>query len=251
MVEAASQVGADACKIQTHYGADLSPTFQDRKAHVEGYELSAKEHQLFVKWCESSKVLPVTSVYSDAYCDLLRDAGFTTLKLGSAESMRPGLAQKLILQGFRVWASTGGQHVGELKLPKQTEMIFHCKSKYPHSPYESGLLRMFALRDKFPESKVGFSSHVDPTHPHWALPLEYACLLGAKAIEVHFTLLPRGKTKDGVVSLTPLQLAHICKFDKLPLSEKPIPESFGIWYTKEDEEEKALISHYAKRWSKE
>ena len=232
MIAAAAQAGVQAVKIQTHYAKDLSTGWlKERKEHVEAYELSEQAHHLFSMWCGEYGVQPVTSVYTDRYCEMLKGNGITTLKLGSAECQDQRLMQSLIQKDFVVWASSGGHDIGSLKFPDQIGVIMHCRSIYPHPPNQAGMLRMKALQERFPQ-RVGYSSHVDPTHPEWMQPIRIAALMGAAWIEVHFTLKPRRETKDGAVSLDFNQLKEVCDFCRVD----------------ESKTERDLIAHYKTRW---
>lgn len=240
MIATAAGAGVAAVKIQTHFADDLSPEWADKRDHVKGYELDWKAHEAFYRWCMDYKVLPVTSVYTDRYSAQLKQIGFTTVKLGSAEASNTALANRLILRGFNLWISAGGQEV--IHPPERTTILFHAVSKYPHLPCESCLPRILQFQRLFPTIDIGFSSHIDPTAHSWQIPIDLASILGARMIEVHFTLLARDKTKDGPVSLFFDQLQNVCQFDKLTFDEK-IKRYVAV-----GNEERRLIERYSKRW---
>ena len=248
MVDHASAAGAQFAKIQTHFAEDLQAEWRQDFERVSKYQLSWDSHRQFVVWCEEAKITPMTSVYSFRHAEELWKAGVRDIKIGSAQAMNEDLIIKYKVAGFRVYVSTGGHDVRDL--PRRAPHCWvHCNSVYPTSPYETNLARIYDLRRIFPSAQVGYSSHVDPTHKDWALPLKLASFLGASPIEVHFTLLPREETKDGKVSLDVAQLTELCQFEKLTWEEKQEHhEWFGTLVTTPKKEEAELIERYSRRF---
>lgn len=249
MVKQASQAGAHFCKIQSFFADDLSEGWAFDKERLKKLELDWETHAKFIQACQAQNLIPMTSVYTTRYAQLLHDAGFKYVKIGSAQAMDDKLILFYLALGFKVILSTGGHDPKKLPRFHGLEGVLHCVSQYPASPYEANLIRMIELKRYFPNTAVGFSSHIDPTHRDWYIPLEVASFMGATYIECHYTALPRFKTKDGPVSLDFQQLKYICDFDRLPFEKKQEKlGEFGVIFAPQCQEERNLIGRYQSRW---
>lgn len=251
MVYQASLAGATFCKIQTFFADDLAVPWSNDYHRLKKAELSFSQHSEFVSLCKKYGVTPITSVYTHNYAGDIQQAGFNWIKIGSGQADDIDLIKFYMLTGFKVIVSTGGHELSKLPRLGPLSGVLHCVSQYPASPYDTNLLRMIEIKKFYPNTPFGFSSHVDPYHKDWFIPLELASYLGATFIEVHFTVLPKDQTKDGPVSLDVHQLKHICEFDKKPFEEKKKAMGwFGTIYSPQTQEEKDLIRKYSERWKK-
>ncbi|MDP6125479.1 MAG: N-acetylneuraminate synthase family protein, partial [Candidatus Latescibacteria bacterium] len=121
----------------------------------------------------------------------------------------------------RVIISTGMMYDNEIaqaaKIMGDTEFAFlHCVSIYPTPLNKLHLARMEWLRGF--TSTVGFSDH-SLVDRDGILASVAALAFGANIIERHFTLLPRGETRDGPVSINPEELGELVGFAAM----KPSP----------------------------
>src|SRR6185436_7533779 len=99
--------------------------------------------------------------------------------------------------GFKVIVSTGGHVLKNIPRIYPLDGVLHCVSQYPTPPMKANLSRMIEIKRYFPNTPIGFSSHIDPTDENWNVPLNLASYLGATYIECHFTTGSRSDTKDG------------------------------------------------------
>ena len=249
MVFNAAEAGVDFVKIQSFFADDLADQSNvEELARLKKLELSWDDHVRFVDWCKQAGVLPMTSVYTSRDLNKLKEIGFDHIKIGSAQASNSQLI-KDCLPRFQVLVSTGGQRLNELDWDVLAGVfsVLHCVSHYPALPNQANLWRINEIRNTLGFNKVGFSDHTDPALHGWELPSKIALFLGANVIERHFTILPRGKTKDGNVSLDFAQLSDLCKFAKLDLDGKR--EELGLWSmlrSKQDDFE--LVEKYKGRW---
>lgn len=247
MVHESAKAGATFCKIQSFFADDLADAWKHDYERIKSLELNWDAHERFVLWCDSAGMIPVTSVYTTRYADRLWAAGFRYVKIGSAQALNRDLIRAYMAMGFKVFLSTGGVNIAEVPRLHPLEAVFHCVSQYPTDPYQTNLNRIYQIKKYFPSASLGFSSHVDPYHPSWFEPLQMASML-TDYIEVHFTVLPRDKTKDGRVSLDFEQLRRLCEFDRLPDKLEWAPSYAGIFHYPQKSEEKQLITKYQGRW---
>lgn len=250
MVKESAEAGAWGCKIQSFFANDLASNWKHDQVRLKGLELDWVQHKEFVKMCEDQGLVPVTSVYADKYLDKVYKAGFKIVKIGSAQNRDSDLVSSYLAAGFEVMVSTGGIDLVDLK-NENYHTVFHCVSQYPTNPWHTDLSSILLIKKNFPNAYAGFSSHVDPTHPHWQHPLFASYAFGARMLEVHYTSLQRDRVKDGKVSLNIWQLKELCEFDKCPdESRHEIWPQYGMYRMPKTEEEINLIDHYRGRWNK-
>ena len=94
--------------------------------------------------------------------------------------------------------------------------FLHCVTIYPTQLEQLHLSRMEKLKQY--NNHIGFSDHTKPADTN-LIASKLAISLGASCIERHFTILPKDKTKDGVVSLNPKELKLLCDISKKPKKE--------------------------------
>ena len=115
--------------------------------------------------------------------------------------------------------STGGTYDREIEktaeIMKKNNLKFsflHCISIYPTTIEVANLNRINYLKNF--TKNVGISDHSNPEIYKYKI-IAGSLLLGADIVEKHFTILPKDKTKDGIVSANPDQLKDISKLCKL------------------------------------
>jgi len=244
MVAKAAQSGAHFAKIQTFFAEDLQDGWGDQFERMKQNELNFDQHEQFVKWCRKFKIIPMTSVYTTRYAQQLYNCGFEHVKIGSAQCTDTSLILSYITAGFKVTISTGGH--SEKEIPKLAPLfgVLHCVSQYPTDEDKADLIRMVKLRKWFPTANVGLSDHSQGLKVS-----KLALTMGAQLVERHFSLLPREMTKDGVVSINAEELTDLCRFERLPTTEKLKEEpSFGMIVYPKEESEIELIKKYKTRF---
>lgn len=236
-----------AAKIQTFFANDLSKDWQHEKDRLKSLELNWQAHDYFYKECKDHGIIPITSIYSKDYIPNLKEIGFEYIKIGSAQALGTDLINACT-DKFNILISTGGNSLTHIPYGNY-HTVFHCVSSYPTDPYHSDLGRIKLIKDLFPHSKAGFSSHVDPTHNNWLLAIGSSYAFGAEVIEVHYTSIEREKVKDGKVSLNKEQLEELCEFDKIPSVYRQFRWPwYGLYSSPKTHKELELIKKYQGRW---
>lgn len=234
MVAAAAEAGADIVKLQTIHSSQLSKRPRFDSGLIEGQitktikrpfasELSRLSKldiddscvDAFLGACESNHVVPMTSIFTRDVVRKTFSQGFKNIKLASFDCISYPLVNDIISCSPNLLiVSTGCTYESEIKrmayiLASTSETIetsmLHCISIYPTPLSEANLSRIDFLKDLSPS--VGLSDHSSYQASGLDL-LKCAVTIGIDYVERHFTILPKDQTKDGVVSLSPLELAE-------------------------------------------
>jgi len=235
MVKLAAQAGATFGKIQCIYAEDLiyRPQFEEglldngiqrciKRPYKEEYnrlkqlELSLYEQRRFIQACEDYGLIPMTTIFSQARIYETHQLGYKHIKVASYDSSSYSLLSTIFDLFPNIYISTGATYDDEILslarfLDSRTSnsSIFHCVTKYPLDPEDANLNRIKYLRKLFPV--VGYSDHSN-IHIYGLEAVFAAIYLGVDVIESHFTILGISETKDGPVSISPTNLAHIKTF---------------------------------------
>jgi N,N'-diacetyllegionaminate synthase len=229
MVRLAGQSGASHAKIQGIYSSELvfrerfelggdsalTRPFQDEQSRLTGLDLSIKSEMEFVRWCDRYSLTPMITVFTHAGLDRAVAAGFRSFKIASYDCGSRALIERCLHHASELVISTGGTEWVELlrtvELLRSAQnsvkiRLLHAVTKYPTSLHEVNLARMLAISIfGFP---VGFSDHTAPAETG-LIASEASAFLGATAIERHFSILDSRETRDGPVSVSPVQLREI------------------------------------------
>ena len=115
-------------------------------------------------------------------------------KISSSDLSNLPFIEHIAKKGKPVYMSVGAAYLSECDEAIRTLknagckdiVIFHCVLSYPTQPDDANLRVIETLKRTFPDVRVGFSDHVAPDETMMTLATAY--LLGAEAIEKHFTL---------------------------------------------------------------
>ena len=233
MIWSAAEAGADYAKIQTIFSEDLTyrerfekgkinngkieviqrpykPEYERLKLLDIGYEY----YPLIIEECVKAKIKPLTTIFTRHRIDEVHKLGFKDVKVASYDCGSFPFISELKEKFNHIFISTGATFDEEIKkaseiLEGKDFSLLHCVTIYPTPLSSMHLNRMNFLR-KFTES-VGFSDHSLVKRDD-VKASAVALWLGADVIERHFTILPEDQTKDGPVSINPLQLKKLCDF---------------------------------------
>lgn len=248
MVWVAAEAGANYAKIQSMLADDL--TYRERFEAGEGkvaitrpyeteYErlkpmdLSDEAHWFFIDECKAAGIKPLTSVFSQSRIPFLATLPWREIKVPSYDCASFQMIRELKTRFNHLFISTGATYDYEVEetariLSGHSFTFLHCVTIYPTPLGAINLARMNYLRKFTPQ--VGFSDHslVERNEPKAAI---VALYLGADVIERHFTIIGRELTKDGSISIDPMQLRGLVEYAQMKESEleehaRKIPE-FG------------------------
>lgn len=209
MVEAAKEAGADIIKFQMHLPEEMIPNTirfwgGSMDEVLARYNLSVEAHQELIRHCEEVGIQYLCTPFCAAAADVLDDLGAQAFKTGSGEMTNLPMLRHIARKGKPMIVSTGMATIDEiqemvsaLRTEDATFMLMHCTSAYPPRYDQINLRFIGHLREKF-DVLVGYSDH---TPEVWAA--LGAVVVGAKAIEKHFTLDRGLKGPDYHISLEP------------------------------------------------
>ncbi len=218
MIRVAARCGADACKFQlrdnvTLYSqALLNKPYESEHSFGATYgehraALELNEEQLcgLLEYAGRQQTAWFATAFDEPSADLLAGMGVPAIKLASGALTDTVLQQHVASFGIPIILSTGGgtEHdidraVNTLSAYHNQFALLHCVAAYPQRPEDANLRYIPKLRARYPDTVIGFSSHL----PGIAFSL-VAYALGASILEHHFTLDRSMKGGDHAFSLEP------------------------------------------------
>ncbi|MEE9405420.1 MAG: N-acetylneuraminate synthase family protein [Algisphaera sp.] len=138
----------------------------------------------------------------------LKSLDIDAVKIASPDAVNLPLLEATAQLNKPLWISTGTCDLNELdaaaKLVQQTNgALFQCVSAYPTPDASAALGGVIALKNRFPELRIGYSDHT-ADQDTGAL----AVAAGACVLEKHLTHDPTAPGPDHAVSLDPAALGH-------------------------------------------
>lgn len=240
MICAAAEAGATYAKMQSLFADDLTYRERFEQGQKDGmsvktikrpyrveYErlrkldLDRDAHVTFLDECKAAGIRPLTTIFARSRIPMISDLGFKDVKVASYDCASYTLIRELMETFEHLYISTGATFDDEVEktagmLSGHSFSFLHCVTIYPTPLGKLNLNRMKFLR-KFTK-EVGFSDHTFADNDGLKADI-VALFTGADVIERHFTLLPRGKTKDGPVSIDYEQLKELVEFSKMNRDE--------------------------------
>jgi N-acetylneuraminate synthase len=199
LIDKAKQSGCDAVKFQKRtvdvvYSQEeldtprQSPFGTTTREQKEGIELSIEEFQELEKHSNDLGLDFIVSCWDYNSLDEIEETFDVKYhKIASAMLTDKGFLEKLNDTGKPVIVSVGMATEEEidaaLDILDNVEYVLACTSTYPTKPEEVNLRYVTTLKNKYPNLKIGFSSHYNGND---------ACVgavtLGAECIEFHITM---------------------------------------------------------------
>ena len=227
MIDHAAQCGVDCIKFQTFrtheflsdrtlmydYVVNGKTVSENMFKMFKRLELPVGWHKELFQYVSNLGLIPLTSVADMESADMVEDLGIQAFKLSSEDLINLPLIEHIAKKHKPIIFSTGMADETEiedvlkiLRKYRSNKVIFmHCVSLYPTLPEEVHLKRMQYLASKV-MGPVGYSDHTTGVE---------ACLgavvLGACAIEKHFTLNKNRVGPDHSFSADPNELKLLVK----------------------------------------
>lgn len=218
MVWKAATSGASAVKFQKRANATLyshallekpydsehsfGATYGEHRAALE---LSRDDLAVTQAHAQRVNVHWFATAFDEPSADLLMGLNVPAIKLASGALTDHVLQKHVASFGIPIVLSTGGgteqdidRAVVTLSSYHSQFALLHCVAAYPQRPEDANLRYIPKLRERYPETVIGFSSHL----PGIAFSL-VAYAFGASMLEHHFTLDRSMKGGDHAFSLEP------------------------------------------------
>lgn len=244
MIRAAAHAGASAVKFQKRDNATLyseallqapyeneqsfGPTYG---AHRTALEFGHDELVQCQKMATAHRVTCFATAFDEASVDVLMALGMPALKIASGGLTDHALLRYAAQFDQPILLSTGGGTLADIRkavdsLGDCPHAILHCTASYPLKPDEANLRVIGTLRQEFPHTVIGWSSH----HPGIGLSL-VAYAFGARILEHHVTLSRASKGTDHGFSLEPKGLQTLV--DDLGKVRQAIGDGIKVFYDSE------------------
>jgi sialic acid synthase len=226
MVDAAALAGASAVKFQKRENSTLYTTAMLSRPytgeqsfgatygeHREALELGWSAFQACRRLAERRKVAMFATAFDEPSADMLDKVPVPAYKIASGGLTDTALLTHVAKKGKPIILSTGGGTLDDIDRavatirPINSQLaLLHCTASYPAVFEEQNLRVIGTLRRRYPELVIGWSCHVHNISTAMA-----AYALGARIIEVHFTLNRAMKGTDHSFSLEPASLRKMVK----------------------------------------
>lgn len=226
IITAASSAGASAVKLQKRnnkvqftkkaynnpYNSENSfgKTYGE---HREFLEFNEKQYLDLIDFSKKLGMVFISTAFDIESLYFLIDVGVSAIKIASGDIVNHPLLEKASKCNLPLIISTGASTLEEVNMAynlliKNTSnfSFLQCTSSYPAKYEELNIKVIKTLRNKFPSTVIGFSSHENGI----SAPVS-AFTLGARIIEKHFTTDRTMKGTDQIFSLSPAGFEKLCR----------------------------------------
>ena len=210
LIRQAAICGADVAKFQfydpdkifgPHGSHPNEKSYQNALAVQFGYDDAVRLHG----WCQEEGIEFMASTFDEERFEWVESLGVKRHKIASRTVEDSQLCERILATGKETFISLGMWSDERLPFEADNARYLYCVSKYPAEYGEINLPRSFDG-----SAYYGFSDHT--------LGIEAALVAvgrGALAIEKHFTLNKGLDGPDQVCSVTPSELADLCRYSRL------------------------------------
>lgn len=175
----------------------IHPSFKGREdvKYVKRFEetrLSREQFDTLLATMRECGFKTACTPFDEKSVDLIEAQGIEIIKIASCSLTDWPLLERIVKCDKPVVASTAGAtpedvdnvvsfflHRGKLLT------LMHCVAEYPTPDAKLHIARIGALRKRYPEVRIGYSTHEDPAHTE---PVMLALALGATVFEKHVGL---------------------------------------------------------------
>lgn len=192
----------------------IHPSFKGRDdvKYVKRFEETRLSHAQFSTLLDAMRECAFKTVctpFDEASVDLIEAQGIEVIKIASCSLTDWPLLERIARSDKPVVASTAGatpeevDNVVSFFLHRGKQLtIMHCVAEYPTPAANLHIRRIEALRSRYPDVRVGFSTHEDPNETE---PVMLAMAKGATVFEKHVGL-PSEKYALNAYSADPTQV---------------------------------------------
>ena len=244
LVRTAAHCGASAVKFQKRDNATLysqalldapyvnensyGPTYG---LHRDALEFTADQLAACQITATVAGISCFATAFDEASADVLLRLEMPAIKIHSGGLTDHALLRYVAQFGRPIILSTGGGTLADIEaavdsLGECPHAILHCTASYPLAPVEANLNVIPVLRERYPSTVIGWSSH----HPGIALSF-VAYTLGARILEHHVTMNRASKGTDHGFSLEPKGLQTLV--EDLEKTRQAMGDGVKVFYPSE------------------
>lgn len=180
-----------------HLDTFIHPSFRGRSdvKYVKRFEetrLDRRQFQTLLDAVKECGFRTVCTPFDETSVDLIEEQGIGVIKIASCSLGDWPLLERIARASKPVVASTAGatpeevDNVVSFFLHRSLSLtLMHCVAEYPTCDDHLHIAHIDALRARYPEVRIGFSTHEDPAHTE---PVMLAIAKGASVFEKHVGL---------------------------------------------------------------
>ena len=200
LIQGAKAAGADAVKFQKRTPEICVPKDQwnierdtpwGRMTYIDyryKVEFSKEDYADIDKFCKEKNIIWFASCWDEEAVDFIEQFDVPIYKTASAILTDINLLKKHKTLNKPIMISTGMSTMEEIEeavkiFENRNHLVAHSTSTYPCPNEELNLKMITTLREKYPDTPIGYSGHETGLAPTWA-----AVALGASFVERHITL---------------------------------------------------------------
>jgi N-acetylneuraminate synthase len=174
-------------------------------------EFSKQQFAEINRYCKDKGIDWFASCWDEESVDFIEQFDPPCYKMASASLTDHALLQKTQATGKPLIVSTGMSTTQEIEnavqlLGTENLLIAHSTSAYPCKPEELNLRMILTLREKYPNTPIGYSGHEVGLSPTWS-----AVALGASFVERHITLDRAMWGTDQAASVEIIGMHHLVR----------------------------------------
>lgn len=210
LIRQAKLAGADVAKFQFYdpyklFGPEGSHPDPANLEHALAVTFGFEEACRLRDWCDEETIEFAASVFDLERFEWMEQLGVKRHKIASRAVRDIDLCQRILATGKETLVSLGMWQGDGVPYAAPNVRYLYCVAKYPCE--YSDIRLPLSFRDSMYE---GFSDHTIGIEASLV-----AVARGASIIEKHFTLNKGLSGPDHVCSVTPSELADLCKYSRL------------------------------------
>jgi sialic acid synthase SpsE/D-lyxose ketol-isomerase len=192
----------------------IHPDYKDRMdlKYVKRFSetrLTSEQFLTLKTAAEERGFVTICTAFDEASVDAVEEMGFSFIKIASCSFTDWPLLNRIAATTLPIIASTAGSAIEEIDNVvsffthrRKDLTIMHCVGEYPTETTNLQLNQISLLKKRYPNVRVGYSTHEDPNNPH-IIPIAIA--KGATVFEKH-TAVETEEYAKNAYSATPAQV---------------------------------------------
>jgi N-acetylneuraminate synthase/N,N'-diacetyllegionaminate synthase len=210
LIRQAAIAGADIAKFQFYDPAKIfgpSGSYPNKDAYEQALtvQFGLDEARQLKAWCDEEGIEFMASAFDDERFEWMESLGVKRHKVASRTTEEKDLCRRILATGKETFISLGFWTGGGVPYDAVNARYLYCVPKYPCDYADIHLPASFggSIYHGFSDHTLGIEASL------------VAVARGARIIEKHFTLNKGLAGPDHVCSITPDELADLCRYTRL------------------------------------
>ena len=210
LIRQAKLAGADIAKFQFYdphkiFGPSGSYPNEEALRHALTVQFGSEEAVRLKRWCDEEGIEFMASVFDEERFEWMEALGVARHKIASRSVQDEGLCRRILATGQETFISLGFWQGCGVPYRADNARYLYCVPKYPCEYGDLDLPRWFpgSIYQGFSDHSIGIGASL------------VAIGRGATILERHFTLNKGLPGPDHVCSVTPEELADLCRYARL------------------------------------